>query len=113
MNKKIKILHIIPKFDPAGAERLLVNLLEAFDHEWFEVAAVSLYPESGTIFWKTLHVARLKGLEKHDCRTLAEISDSCIKQGFKMRFFLTVFSLQPIDLSSYLVTTSTQNGPEL
>ena len=49
MSKKIKILHVIPKFDPGGAERLLVNLLEAFDHEWFEVAAVSLYPESGTI----------------------------------------------------------------
>ena len=49
MSKKIKILHVIPKFDLGGAERLLVNLLEAFDHEWFEVAAVSLYPESGTI----------------------------------------------------------------
>ena len=49
MSKKIKILHVIPKFDLGGAERLLVSLLEAFDHEWFEVAAVSLYPESGTI----------------------------------------------------------------
>ncbi len=49
MSKKIKILHVIPKFDIDGAERLLVNLLEAFDHEWFEVAAVSFYPESGTI----------------------------------------------------------------
>jgi len=37
-------------------------------------------------------LAWLKGLEKHDCRTLAEISDYCIKHGFKMRFFLTVFS---------------------
>jgi len=43
---------------------------------------------------------RLKGSEKHDCRTLAEC-DSCIKHGFKMRFFLTVFSLQPIHLSNY------------
>ena len=50
MSKKIKILHVIPKFVLGGAERLLVNLLEAFDHEWFEVAAVSFYPESGTIF---------------------------------------------------------------
>jgi len=33
-----------------------------------------------------------QGKEKHDCRTLAEISDSCIKHGFKMRFFLTVFA---------------------
>jgi hypothetical protein len=32
---------------------------------------------------------------------LAEISDSCIKHGFKIRFFLIVFSLQPIHLSSY------------
>lgn len=47
--KKVKVLHIIPDLGPGGAERLLVNLLEAFDHERFEVAAVSLYPESGTI----------------------------------------------------------------
>ena len=30
--------------------------------------------------------------EKHDCRILAKC-DFCIKHGFKMRFFLTVFSL--------------------
>ncbi len=43
----------------------------------------------------TTHVVRLKlfrlkaeGAEKHECRTLAEISDFCIKHGFKMRFFL-------------------------
>jgi hypothetical protein len=35
---------------------------------------------------------------------LAEISDSCIKHGFKIRFFLIVFSLQPIHLSSYTKT---------
>jgi len=46
-------------------------------------------------------LAWLKGSEKHDCRTLAEISDSCIKHGFKMSFFIIVFSLQPIHLSSY------------
>ncbi len=48
-----------------------------------------------------LKLFRLKGSEKYDCRTLAEISDSFIKHGLKMRFFLTVFSLQPIHLSSY------------
>jgi hypothetical protein len=52
----------------------------------------------------TIHVIRLKPSEKHDCRTLAEISDSCIKHGFKMSFSLTVFSLQPIHLSSYYKT---------
>jgi len=39
-----------------------------------------------------LKLFRLKGSEEHDCCTLAEISDSCTKHGFKMRFFLTVFS---------------------
>ena len=48
-----------------------------------------------------LKLFRLKGSEKHDYSTLAEISNSCIKHGFIMRFFLTVFSLQPIHLSSY------------
>ena len=49
--------------------------------------------------WVTTHVVRLKLFrlkaerpEKLDCRTLAEC-DFCIKHGFKMRFFLIVFSL--------------------
>jgi hypothetical protein len=55
----------------------------------------------------TTHVVRLKlfrpkGPEKHDYRTLAETPDSCTKHGFKMRFFLTVFKLRPIHLSSYV-----------
>jgi len=53
MNKK-KVLHIIPNFGLGGAERLLMNLLEAFDYKRFEVAAVSLYPESGTILEKKI-----------------------------------------------------------
>ena len=60
-------------------------------------------PEGVTVDAQFLTVTRrLKGSEKHDCRTLAEISDSCIKHGFKMRFSLTVFSLQPIHLNSYV-----------
>lgn len=51
---KVRVLHIIPNFGPGGAERLLVNLLEAFDRERFEVATVSLYPESGTILEKEI-----------------------------------------------------------
>jgi len=74
-------------------------------------------------FAVTTHVVRLKlfrlkaegvthalppatqGKEENDCRTLAEC-DSCIKHGFKMRFFLTVFGLQPIHLSSYVLPKS-------
>jgi len=40
-------------------------------------------------------LAWLKGTEEHNCHTLAEMSDSCTKHGFKIRFSLTVFSLQP------------------
>jgi len=54
MTRKFRVLHIIPNFGPGGAERLLVSLLEAFDKERFEVAAVSLYPESGTILEKEI-----------------------------------------------------------
>jgi len=61
-----------------------------------------LSPFSVTTHVVRLKLFRLKGSEEHDCRTLAETSDSCTKHGFKMRFFLTVFSLQPIFLSSYL-----------
>ena len=54
----------------------------------------------------TTHIVRLNGSEKQYCRTLVEISDLCIKHGFKMRFFLTVFSLQPKHLSSYTYTNN-------
>ncbi len=58
------------------------------------------------LFFGTTHVVRLKlfrlkAAEEHDYRTLAEIFDFCTQLCFKMSFFLTVFSLQPIHLSSY------------
>lgn len=46
---KIRVIHILPSFGPGGAERLVVDLMEAMDKKRFEVASVSLYPESGTI----------------------------------------------------------------
>jgi len=36
----------------------------------------------------------MQGKEKHDCSTLVECN-SCIKHGFEMRFFLTVFNSVP------------------
>jgi len=59
-----------------------------------------LLPKRVGIIIVTTHVVRLKGSEKHYCSTLAEC-DSCIKHGFKIRFFLIIFSLQAIHLSSY------------
>jgi len=45
-----------------------------------------------------------QGTEKHECSTLAECA-SCIKHGFKMRFFLTVFAqrrrLRRVQSSAY------------
>jgi glycosyltransferase involved in cell wall biosynthesis len=46
--KKLRILHVIPNFGNGGAERLVVDLLQATDKDRFEVAAVSLYSESGS-----------------------------------------------------------------
>ena len=57
--EKVKVLHILPSFGPGGAERLVVDLMEAMDRERFEVAAVSLYPESGTLLEREI---RAKGL---------------------------------------------------
>jgi len=51
---KIRVLHIIPTFGIGGAERMVVNLLKAFNHEKFEVSACSLYPEASTFFEKQL-----------------------------------------------------------
>lgn len=67
MTEKVRVLHILPNFGPGGAERLVVNLMEAADKERFEVAAVSLYPESGTILEKEIKEKGLKVyfLNKH------------------------------------------------
>lgn len=58
-DRKIRILHTLPNFGPGGAERLVVDLLEATDKVCFEVAALSLYPEMGTILEKEI---KRKGL---------------------------------------------------
>lgn len=59
MSERIRVLHIIPNLGIGGAERLVVNLLEALDKEKFEVAACSLYPKSGTVFEHELEQHRI------------------------------------------------------
>lgn len=51
---KIRVLHVIPSLATGGAERLVVNLLKALDKNKFEVAACSLYSETGTPFVQEL-----------------------------------------------------------
>lgn len=67
MSTKIKVLHIIPKFGTGGAERLVLDLLENSDTENFDVAAVSLYAETGTLFEREIRNKNLKVyyLDKH------------------------------------------------
>lgn len=79
--RKLRVLHIIPNFGPGGAERLVVNLMEDIDKERFEVAAVSLYPESGTILEKEIKEKGLKVyyLNKH--------------QGLDLRMILQLYRL--------------------
>ncbi len=76
--KKLRVLHVIPSFRTGGAERLVVSLLEATDKERFEAAAVSLYPESGTIIDNEIKGKGLKVyyLDKHlglDLRMIPEL----------------------------------------
>lgn len=59
-HRKSRVLHVIPNFGAGGAERLVVDLMEATDKERFEVAAVSLYPESGTILEEEIKEKGLK-----------------------------------------------------
>lgn len=56
---KLRVLHIIPTFGIGGAERMVVNLLKAFNHEKFEVAACSLYSEASTFFEKQLKECKI------------------------------------------------------
>jgi len=67
MKRRLRILHIIPNFGEGGAERLVVDLMEATNKEQFEIMAVSLYPESGTILEKEIRKKgfRVYFLNKH------------------------------------------------
>jgi len=64
---KLRVLHVIPNFGSGGAERLVVDLLDNSDKERFEMAAVSLYPESRTNLEKELKRKEIKVfyLNKH------------------------------------------------
>lgn len=48
--KRIRVLHIVPSLETGGRERSVLHLLKHFDQTTFEVAVVSLFPYSGTIF---------------------------------------------------------------
>jgi len=67
MGRKIRVLHVIPNFGTGGAERLVLDLMEETDHEKFEVAAVSLYAETGTVIEDEIHEKGLRVfyLDKH------------------------------------------------
>jgi len=62
MTRKLRVLHVIPNFGTGGAERLVIDLMKATDKERFEVAAVSLYSETGTIFEKEIKENGIKYL---------------------------------------------------
>lgn len=65
--RKLRVLHIIPDLREGGAERLVMNLLGAFDRNQLGVAVVSLYPESRTFFERKTKQQGLKVffLNKH------------------------------------------------
>ncbi len=59
-NQKIRVLHVLPFFLSGGVERLVIDLMEHLDKERFEVAAVSLFPKTGSIFEKDIEEKKLK-----------------------------------------------------
>lgn len=79
MRDKVRVFHVLPNFGPGGAERLVVALMEATDRTRFEVAAVSLYPESGTILEREIQEKGLKVyfLNKHRGLDLRMIPQLC------------------------------------
>jgi len=78
---KYRILHVIPNFFPGGAERLVVELMSAFDKTAFKVAAVSLYPKSETILDREIYE---KGLEVFYLNK---------RLGFDIRMFKQLYDL--------------------
>ncbi len=60
MSERIRVLHIIYSFASGGAERFVLDLMQAMDKEKFEVAAVSLRPDLGRPFEKEIREKKLK-----------------------------------------------------
>jgi glycosyltransferase involved in cell wall biosynthesis len=50
----IRVLHILPDFGVAGAERVTIHLMQSANQERFLVGAISLYDPSGTYFEQSL-----------------------------------------------------------
>ncbi|MBB6030465.1 glycosyltransferase [Oceanithermus desulfurans] len=57
--RPIRVLHILPNFGTGGAERLVVDLMEAMDKGLFEVAAISLFPESRSMLEEEIRERKL------------------------------------------------------
>jgi glycosyltransferase involved in cell wall biosynthesis len=48
MNKKIKVLHLVPALTPGGAERMVVHITRGLDRKRFDVAVVSMWRRVGS-----------------------------------------------------------------
>ncbi len=54
MNKRIKVLYIIPRFVTGGAERRVLNLMQHIDKDIFETVALSFYPKCELVYEKEI-----------------------------------------------------------
>jgi glycosyltransferase involved in cell wall biosynthesis len=74
----IKVLHILPRFGPAGAESMAANLMRTLDREHFEVGAISLFDPRG---------AELEAILAQDGIPVWYLGK---RQGFDPRMFVRV-----------------------
>jgi glycosyltransferase involved in cell wall biosynthesis len=73
VQKKIKVLHIVPALTPGGAERMVVHITRGLDRSRFEVAVVSIWRQVGSDLERLLddsdadvfHLGKGRGF---DCR---------------------------------------------
>jgi glycosyltransferase involved in cell wall biosynthesis len=58
--RKIRVLHVIPRLTTGGRERSVINVLKNIDRSKFEVAIVSLFPYSESAFEREAELAGLQ-----------------------------------------------------
>ena len=77
--KKIRVLQIVPSFATGGAERFVVQLMQALDKRCFDVAALSLYDRQATELEAALaeHQLRASFLKKHPGHDLQIFGQVC------------------------------------
>lgn len=100
---KIKVLHIIPNLGTGGAEKLLLDLLSNYDKSKFEMAVLSLYDKSHTIYEDQLekigievfHLGKKPGIDISMIRKILRVFKAYSPDVIHTHLYVVKYTLIP------------------